>query len=107
MAVGGKLGGVEGAGVGSGALLGVAVGAAVGFGVGAAVGLGVGVAVGLGVGVAVGFALALAHRMDDGSLRVMLAEAAAAGLLYVGLFIIAVGSRDRANYTARISELAT
>jgi O-antigen/teichoic acid export membrane protein len=57
--------------------------------------------------VAVGFALALAHRMDDGTLRVMLAEAAAAGLLYVGLFIIAVGSRDRANYTARISELAT
>jgi hypothetical protein len=37
----------------------------------------------------------------------VLGEAAAAGLLYVGLFIIAVGRRDRANYTARIWELAT
>ena len=56
--------------------------------------------------VAVAVALAMAHRPTD-TLAVALGEAAAAGLLYVGLFIIAVGRRDRANYTARIWELAT
>jgi O-antigen/teichoic acid export membrane protein len=54
----------------------------------------------------VAVALALVHRPTD-SLPVALAEAAAAGLLYVGLFIIAVGRRDRAVYTQRIWELAT
>ena len=54
----------------------------------------------------VALALALVHRPSD-SLPVALAEAAAAGLLYVGLFIIAVGRRDRAVYTQRIWELAT
>ena len=33
-------------------------------------------------------------------------EAAAAGLLYLALFVVAVGRRDRANYTAKICELA-
>jgi len=56
--------------------------------------------------IAVAVALAAVHRPTD-TLPVALAEAAAAGLLYVGLFIIAVGRRDRANYTARIWELAT
>ena len=56
--------------------------------------------------VAVALALAAVHRPED-SLTVALAEAAAAGLLYVGLFFIAVGRRDRATYSARIWELAT
>jgi O-antigen/teichoic acid export membrane protein len=56
--------------------------------------------------VVVAVPLLAAHRGAD-TLPVVLGEAAAAGLLYVGLFIIAVGRRDRANYTARIWELAT
>ncbi|HET7694297.1 MAG TPA: flippase [Vicinamibacterales bacterium] len=56
--------------------------------------------------VVVALALALVHRGTE-TLPVALAEAAAAGLLYVGLFILAVGRRDRAVYTARIWELAT
>jgi O-antigen/teichoic acid export membrane protein len=57
-------------------------------------------------GVAVGAVLAAVHRPTD-TLAIALIEAAAAGLLYVGLFIIAVGRRDRQVYTARIWELAT
>jgi O-antigen/teichoic acid export membrane protein len=56
--------------------------------------------------VAVAVPLFVAHRPTD-TFPVVLGQAAAAGLLYVGLFIIAVGRRDRANYTARIWELAT
>lgn len=50
--------------------------------------------------------LAVVHRSGD-SLSAVVGQAAAAGLLYVGLFILAVGRRDRANYSARIWELAT
>jgi O-antigen/teichoic acid export membrane protein len=57
--------------------------------------------------VAVGFALALVHRATGATLGLALVEAAAAGLLYAALFILAVGRRDRAIYTARIWELAT
>ena len=53
------------------------------------------------------FTLATVHRMTNATLGLALLEAAAAGLLYVALFILAVGRRDRANYTARIWELAT
>ncbi len=54
-----------------------------------------------------GAALFVAHRAVGGPAPVALAEAAAACLLYVGLFVIAVGRRDRQHYTARIWELAT
>lgn len=57
--------------------------------------------------VVVGFLLLTVQRASGATLGLALVEAAAAGLLYVGLFIIAVGRRDRANYTARIWELAT
>ena len=57
-------------------------------------------------GMAVAIALAAVHGSTD-TVGLALLEAAAAGLLYVGLFILAVGRRDRANYTARIWELAT
>ena len=57
--------------------------------------------------VAVGLVLAFVQRLMGATLGLALVEAAAAGLLYVGLFIIAVGRRDRAIYTARIWELAT
>jgi O-antigen/teichoic acid export membrane protein len=56
--------------------------------------------------VAVALALAAVHSPDD-SLAVALAEAAAAGLLYLALFAVAVGPRDREQYKARIWELAT
>jgi hypothetical protein len=56
--------------------------------------------------IAVALALAAVHRSTD-TFPTALAQAAAAGLLYLGLFILAVGRRDRANYTARIWELAT
>jgi hypothetical protein len=51
--------------------------------------------------------LAAANRAVPGPLPLVLAEASAACLLYVGLFVIAVGRRDRQHYTARIWELAT
>ena len=57
--------------------------------------------------VAVGLVLAFVQQLTGATLGLALVEAAAAGLLYVGLFIIAVGRRDRAIYTARIWELAT
>jgi hypothetical protein len=41
-----------------------------------------------------------------GPFAVALAEAAAAGLLGLGLFVIAVGRRDRQHYPARILGLA-
>jgi O-antigen/teichoic acid export membrane protein len=56
--------------------------------------------------VAVGLVLFLAHRLTEGGLPIALGEAAAAGLLYVALFVVAVGRRDRQHYTARIWELA-
>lgn len=56
--------------------------------------------------VAAGAALAAVHRLTGGPLPVALAEGAAAALLYVGLFVLAVGRRDRAHYTARIWEIA-
>jgi O-antigen/teichoic acid export membrane protein len=56
--------------------------------------------------VVVGLALKAAHPYVGGPFAVALAEAAAAGLLYLGLFVIAVGPRDRQHYTARILELA-
>ena len=56
--------------------------------------------------VAVAALLTVVHGRSD-TLGLVIAEAAAAGLLYVGLFILAVGRRDRQNYTARIWELAT
>ena len=57
--------------------------------------------------VVVGLALMFVYRATAPTVALALVEAAAAGLLYVGLFIVAVGRRDRANYTARIWELAT
>ena len=57
-------------------------------------------------GIAVALALAAVHRPSD-TLAAALVQAAAAGLLYAGLFMIAVGRRDRAVYSARIWELAT
>jgi O-antigen/teichoic acid export membrane protein len=58
-------------------------------------------------GAVVGVALFMVHRATQATLPLAVLEAAAAALLYVGLFIIAVGRRDRAIYTARIWELAT
>ena len=56
----------------------------------------------------VGLALAAVYRSTpDAPILLVLAEAAAASLLYFGLFVIAVGRRDRQHYTARIWELAT
>ena len=57
--------------------------------------------------VAVGLVLSAVYRLTAPTAGLALAEAAAAGLLYVALFVVAVGRRDRANYTARIWELAT
>jgi hypothetical protein len=52
--------------------------------------------------------LAFVHRSTPAAPTVVvLAEAAAACLLYLGLFVLAVGRRDRQQYTARIWELAT
>jgi O-antigen/teichoic acid export membrane protein len=45
------------------------------------------------------------HFTPDGAWFVA-AEASAAGLLYLGLFVAAVGRRDREQYTAKIWELA-
>ena len=56
----------------------------------------------------VGLAVAGIHRSSPAAPTVVvLAEAAAACLLYLGLFVVAVGRRDRQHYTARIWELAT
>jgi O-antigen/teichoic acid export membrane protein len=57
--------------------------------------------------IVVGVLLFGVHRLYNGPLLMTLAEAAAACLLYVGLFVVAVGRRDREQYTARIWELAT
>jgi len=56
--------------------------------------------------VTVGVLLYFVHRAIPGPV-VGLVEAAAACLLYVALFVLAVGRKDRKIYTARISELAT
>jgi O-antigen/teichoic acid export membrane protein len=55
---------------------------------------------------AVGLALAISRRFTPAGLATVLVEAAAAALLYLGLFVIAVGRRDRQHYTARLWELA-
>jgi len=55
---------------------------------------------------AVGVVLVLSRPFTpDGPVTVVV-EAAAAALLYVGLFILAVGRRDREHYSARLWELA-
>ena len=50
--------------------------------------------------------LMVSRRFTPDGLATVLAEAAAAALLYVGLFIVAVGRRDREHYTAKLWELA-
>ena len=45
-------------------------------------------------------------RFTPGGPWFVVAEAAAAGLLYLVLFVAAVGRRDREIYTAKIWELA-
>jgi hypothetical protein len=55
----------------------------------------------------VGLVLFFVHRRVGGPAAVAVAEAAAACLLYVVLFVVAVGRRDRQHYRARIWELAT
>lgn len=45
------------------------------------------------------------HYTPDG-FKFVVAEAAAAGLLYLGLFVAALGRRDREQYSAKIRELA-
>jgi O-antigen/teichoic acid export membrane protein len=57
--------------------------------------------------VVVGLLLYPLHRATAGGVLVALVEAAAACLLYIGLFVVAVGRKDRATYSARILELAT
>jgi O-antigen/teichoic acid export membrane protein len=54
----------------------------------------------------VGLALLISRRFTPAGLATVLVEAAAAALLYLGLFVVAVGRRDREHYTARLWELA-
>jgi O-antigen/teichoic acid export membrane protein len=54
----------------------------------------------------VGIGLLVSRRLTPDGLATVLAEAAAAALLYVGLFVVAVGRRDRRQYTAKLWELA-
>ena len=56
--------------------------------------------------VVVGGVLLVSRRFTPDGLATVLAEAAAAALLYVVLFIVAVGRRDREHYTAKLWELA-
>ena len=53
----------------------------------------------------VGGILFLSSRFTPGGPWFVVAEAAAAGLLYVALFVAAVGRRDREQYTAKFWEL--
>jgi hypothetical protein len=54
----------------------------------------------------VGGVLSLSSRFTPGRPWFIVAEAAAAGLLYLALFVVAVGRHDREQYTAKIWELA-
>lgn len=54
----------------------------------------------------VGALLFVSARYTPGGAWFVLAEASAAGLLYLALFVAAVGRRDREQYTAKIWELA-
>jgi peptidoglycan biosynthesis protein MviN/MurJ (putative lipid II flippase) len=54
----------------------------------------------------VGALLFVSSRVTPDGGWFVVAEAAAAGLLYLTLFIVAVGRRDREQYTAKIWELA-
>jgi O-antigen/teichoic acid export membrane protein len=54
----------------------------------------------------VGAVLFLSSRFTPGGAWFIVAEAAAAGLLYLALFVVAVGRHDREQYTAKIWELA-
>jgi O-antigen/teichoic acid export membrane protein len=56
--------------------------------------------------VVVGAVLFLSSQVTPGGPWFVVAEAAAAGLLYLMLFVAAVGRRDREQYTAKIWELA-
>jgi len=53
----------------------------------------------------VALALMAARRFAPAGLVTLLLEASAAALLYVALFVVAVGRRDRAHYAARLREL--
>jgi O-antigen/teichoic acid export membrane protein len=55
---------------------------------------------------AVGALLFITRDYTPDGLKFVAAEAAAAGVLYIALFVAAVGRRDRQHYTARIWELA-
>ena len=54
----------------------------------------------------VGLVLYLSSQVTPGGPWFIVAEAAAAGLLYLVLFVVAVGRHDREQYTAKIWELA-
>jgi O-antigen/teichoic acid export membrane protein len=54
----------------------------------------------------IGALLFVSRRFTPAGLWFVVAEAAAAGLLYLALFVAAVGRRDREQYTAKIWELA-
>jgi O-antigen/teichoic acid export membrane protein len=55
---------------------------------------------------AVAAALFASRHFAPAGLATVLVEAAAAALLYVALFVVALGRRDRAQYAARLRELA-
>jgi O-antigen/teichoic acid export membrane protein len=54
----------------------------------------------------IGMVLFLSSRFTPGGPWFIVAEAAAAGLLYLALFVVAIGRHDREQYTAKIWELA-
>jgi len=56
--------------------------------------------------VIVGFALFVSRHFTPAGLATVLVEAAAAALLYLALFVVALGPADRAHYAARLRELA-
>ena len=53
----------------------------------------------------VGALLFVSRHFTPAGLGFVVVEAAAACLLYVALFIVAVGRHDREQYTARLREL--
>jgi O-antigen/teichoic acid export membrane protein len=56
--------------------------------------------------VVVASVLFISRQYTPAGLATVLVEAAAAALLYLALFVVAVGRRDREHYTARLWELA-
>ena len=50
--------------------------------------------------------LFVSRRVTPAGLATVLVEAAAAALLYLALFVVALGPVDRAHYAARLRELA-